>query len=115
MKTNDITPRTAKRLLPIPIIAGILLMILFATSSCDTETTMPLNKTSEKIAGSSIYEATYDGCQYIIEAAGSSTWGSHKGNCNNPIHKCPNQTVIHDTIYVIKQGDKFVPTGKCKQ
>lgn len=30
---------------------------------------------------------TYDGCQYIGHFAGSHTdWGTHKGNCNNPIH-----------------------------
>ena len=27
-----------------------------------------------------------DSCEYIIFYGGSSTWGSHKGNCNNPIH-----------------------------
>ena len=27
-----------------------------------------------------------DSCEYIIFYGGSSTWGSHKGNCKNPIH-----------------------------
>ena len=27
-----------------------------------------------------------DSCEYIVFYGGSSTWGSHKGNCNNPIH-----------------------------
>ena len=27
-----------------------------------------------------------DSCEYIIFYGGSSTWGSHKGDCNNPIH-----------------------------
>ena len=27
-----------------------------------------------------------DSCEYIIFYGGSSTWGSQKGNCNNPIH-----------------------------
>jgi hypothetical protein len=27
-----------------------------------------------------------DSCEYIIFYGGSSTWGSHKGNCNNPKH-----------------------------
>jgi hypothetical protein len=27
-----------------------------------------------------------DSCEYIIFYGGSSTWGSHKGNCSNPIH-----------------------------
>ena len=27
-----------------------------------------------------------DSCEYIVFYGGSSTWGSHKGNCNNPKH-----------------------------
>lgn len=30
---------------------------------------------------------TYDGCEYVIFSNGNDTWGSHKGNCNNSIHK----------------------------
>jgi hypothetical protein len=32
-------------------------------------------------------EYTYEGCEYIRIDAGSAVWGSHKGNCKNPIHK----------------------------
>ena len=34
-----------------------------------------------------IVEITYDGCQYVFFGNGFSSWGSHKGNCNNPIHQ----------------------------
>lgn len=27
-----------------------------------------------------------DSCEYVIFYGGSSTWGSHKGNCKNPKH-----------------------------
>lgn len=27
-----------------------------------------------------------DNCEYIIVHNGNATWGSHKGNCKNPIH-----------------------------
>ena len=27
-----------------------------------------------------------DSCEYIVFNSGASTWGSHKGNCNNPKH-----------------------------
>ena len=27
-----------------------------------------------------------DSCEYIVFYTGSSTWGSHKGNCKNSIH-----------------------------
>lgn len=30
---------------------------------------------------------TLEGCEYIVVDSGSSKWGSHKGNCKNPIHK----------------------------
>jgi hypothetical protein len=34
-----------------------------------------------------VTEFTYGGCIYIKVGYGQSTWGSHKGNCSNPIHK----------------------------
>jgi len=39
-----------------------------------------------------------DGCEYIVSKNAYGNVVSHKGNCNNPIHK----QVIHDTIYVVK-------------
>ena len=29
---------------------------------------------------------TLEGCEYILIGAGNNRWGSHKGNCKNPIH-----------------------------
>ena len=29
---------------------------------------------------------TLEGCEYILVGAGNNRWGSHKGNCKNPIH-----------------------------
>ena len=34
-----------------------------------------------------VVEYTYEGCDYIKVGYGKSIWGSHKGNCQNPIHK----------------------------
>ena len=34
-----------------------------------------------------IKECTYQGCEYIQVGLGTRAWGSHKGNCKNPIHK----------------------------
>jgi len=34
-----------------------------------------------------VTEFTYGGCQYIKVGYGDCAWGSHKGNCTNPIHK----------------------------
>ena len=30
---------------------------------------------------------TLEGCEYIVVGSGDWRWGSHKGNCKNPIHK----------------------------
>lgn len=37
-----------------------------------------------------IYEL--NGCEYIVVNYGNQQWGSHKGDCKNPIHKCPCDT-----------------------
>ena len=29
---------------------------------------------------------TLDSCQYVVVGMGNSRWGSHKGDCTNPIH-----------------------------
>ena len=29
---------------------------------------------------------TLEGCEYVVMNIGNSQWGSHKGNCKNPIH-----------------------------
>ena len=34
-----------------------------------------------------IYEL--NGCEYIVVNYGNQQWGSHKGDCKNPIHSCP--------------------------
>ena len=28
-------------------------------------------------------------CEYIVVNYGNQQWGSHKGDCKNPIHNCP--------------------------
>jgi hypothetical protein len=29
---------------------------------------------------------TLEGCEYVVVGVGDCKWGSHKGNCKNPIH-----------------------------
>ena len=46
---------------------------------------MELNNTSE------YYDQNYrvytlEGCEYVVAGSGNLRWGSHKGNCKNPIH-----------------------------
>jgi hypothetical protein len=43
---------------------------------------------------------TYDGCEYIGSFRQSNTdWGTHKGDCSNPIHK-ENVVTVYDTVVV---------------
>lgn len=30
---------------------------------------------------------TMEGCEYVVVGIGNHQWGSHKGNCKNPVHK----------------------------
>lgn len=49
-------------------------------------------------AGDEVEEVVIDGCQYIGQFDGYNTdWGTHKGNCNNPIHK-QNKVTVVDTV-----------------
>jgi hypothetical protein len=36
---------------------------------------------------------TLEGCEYIMVGVGNNRWGSHKGNCKNPIHQSENQEI----------------------
>lgn len=49
-------------------------------------------------AGDEVEEIVIDNCQYIGQFSGYNTdWGTHKGNCNNPIHK-QNKVTVVDTV-----------------
>ena len=77
------------------IIASCILLI-----SCDAPT---IQKKTTGVTyggnvGVNIEEIEYEGCQYIGRFAGSNTdWGSHKGNCTNPIHT-RNIITVTDTV-----------------
>ena len=36
---------------------------------------------------------THEGCEYIVVGVGKEQWGSHKGNCKNPIHQSENPEI----------------------
>lgn len=75
-------------------------MLVLIMSSCDQ---MDANRQEPKVptptvetsAGeltkntnsyNSYEEYSLEGCQYIVVGFGNQRWGSHKGNCSNPIH-----------------------------
>jgi len=72
------------------MIIGILLgMILISCGGQNTqqiEEPIGLRQKSDD-RHKNVTEFTYGGCEYIRVGYGQSAWGSHKGNCINPIHK----------------------------
>ena len=55
---------------PTPTVSG---------SEAELDTLSPLYHTATNIY-------SYEGCEYIVVGHGESRWGTHKGNCKNPIH-----------------------------
>ena len=74
------------------IILGFLLGIVFMSLvSCEEqksqiEEPIGLRQKSDEHY-KNVTEFTYGGCEYIRVGYGQNAWGSHKGNCINPIHK----------------------------
>lgn len=76
------------------IIFGIIIFGITILSSKEDSTKKPevvheikkLSTSSEKY---DIYYEIYtlEGCEYIVIPGSYFTWGTHKGNCKNPIHK----------------------------
>ena len=77
-------------------IAYISLFILFLTlgfSACNENNGQkaPLSKRMELDSTSRYSDQNYkvytlEGCDYVVVGYGKDRWGSHKGNCKNPIH-----------------------------
>ena len=75
----------------------ILLLILFflplVMNSCNENSRQkaPLSKRMELDSTSRYSDQNYkvytlEGCDYVVVGYGKDRWGSHKGNCKNPIH-----------------------------
>ena len=70
-----------------------LVMILMNSCSLDEDRgpKAPQSKRMELDSTSQYSDQNYkvyilDGCEYIVYGLGDNRWGSHKGNCKNPIH-----------------------------
>jgi hypothetical protein len=84
---------------PLLIIFFIALVILMLTSCEDRVqvSTKPDPHRMELDNSSKYYDQNYnvytlEGCEYIVVGVGKMQWGSHKGNCSNPIHKTQRYT-----------------------
>ena len=77
---------------------GLILLLGLTIISC-SEPNVDRKYTGIRYGdGAEVEEIVIDGCQYIGQFGGFNTdWGTHKGNCNNPIHKQTKVTVV-DTV-----------------
>lgn len=104
-----------------------LLMVVMILASCN-DTSKPDKLPSNELDSNSKYcnqrfeVYTLDGCEYIVVSPGNShfTWGSHKGDCKNPIHQYnPIDTTekhFDCTVETIEEGDaknKYMYTTEC--
>ena len=70
----------------------LIIGALFLTSCIEPGPKSPEPRVYEINNLSEYYNEHYDvyaldGCEYIVVGVGNNRWGSHKGNCKNPIHK----------------------------
>lgn len=73
----------------------LFLIVLSLLISCEGNVQVSTQSKEEPIGlrqhaddyAKNVTEFTYGGCQYIKVGVGDCAWGSHKGNCTNPIHK----------------------------
>ena len=63
-----------------------ILILALVLSSCIDSGNRPTEP--EKIIINDVNYKVYEieGCEYIVMGYGDSKWGSHKGNCKNPLH-----------------------------
>jgi len=89
------------------LLGGILfVLILSLLTSCNNESNIQENPTQIKIDG--LYGRIYiiDGCEYYKFGIYDQSWGTHKGNCKNPIH---NQYKPIPLIYHIDSTIQIFP------
>ena len=93
IRTNPKTVKEGPDVGPLFVmILGFLLgMVLVSLTSCDKTISEKKEKPKTLFKDSKYYstnveEYTYGGCEYILVGPYSQRWGSHKGNCENPIH-----------------------------
>jgi hypothetical protein len=64
------------------IVTTFILLTAVMLQSCEKDNTQP----EQPIELSRYKTYTLDGCEYIVVGEVQYRWGSHKGNCKNPIH-----------------------------
>jgi hypothetical protein len=71
------------------ILSLFLFLSIFSCQDGDREEERPSNvlDNDSRFSNKNYQVYTLEGCEYIVVDFGNSKWGSHKGNCKNPIHK----------------------------
>ena len=70
----------------------LIVLIALLAVGCGNEIRQTPNPHKMELDNSSKYfdqnyrVYTLEGCEYIVGGSGQTQWGSHKGNCKNPIH-----------------------------
>jgi len=64
-------------------VAGIMALILRYESQ-QKKNILPKEPPIKELQEYKIF--TLNGCEYIVVGTGQYRWGSHKGDCKNPIH-----------------------------
>ena len=88
------------------LILFIIPVVLISLNSCDPSPKEKLNKPNViEVTNYTNYDIyTLDECEYVRFEHGNFSWGSHKGNCSNPIHKGQSSDVntleIDDDYYI---------------
>lgn len=74
----------------------LLITLIFSLSSCEEKTTIlkptsPNSQIELDTASSYSYNkvviCSFNGCEYLVVGSGNNKWGTHRGDCPNPIHK----------------------------
>lgn len=73
------------------ILITIFASIFFTSCKENRGAKAPNSKRMELDSTSQYYDQNYkvytlEGCEYIVVGYGNTRWGSHKGNCKNPVH-----------------------------
>ena len=76
---------------------GFLLIIIFFTGigicGCN-QTPEQWKNSSDRYWDNNNMITEVNGCEYICFYRGDATWGAHKGDCKNPIHRLNNGTDV---------------------
>jgi len=87
------TTKDKVKLIEAFLIFVLIFLTIFFTSCEGTQrgSKAPEGKRMELDSTSRYYDQNYktytlEGCEYIVVGFGKDRWGSHKGNCKNPIH-----------------------------